>query len=187
MRLDGRLLKRFDWRQRRAAGRFELRGRRRTGLRRHPVEAFMQATGDAVCSSAHAIEAGTRTVGVSFVRQLFEPEGCQALQRGRVLTNDQIYMENARRSVQIGGPFTVTGATRHRQPLGNLRVRLASASMSSARPDPVTRRQARTAAGRLGRRPTLLAFSTKAGKPTALDAGIQFALERMLVDPDFAA
>ena len=40
------------------------------------------------------VEAGPHVVGVSFVRELWEPEGLpQPLQRGRVLTNDQLYMD----------------------------------------------------------------------------------------------
>ena len=47
------------------------------------------------------------------MRELWEPEGLpQPLQRGRVLTNDQIYMDYAGvGSVQIGGPYRVD---RHR-------------------------------------------------------------------------
>src|SRR4029434_10749929 len=57
------------------------------------------------------ILAGPRTIGVSFVRELWEPEGLpQPLQRGRVLTNDQIYMGYASvGAVTIGGPYQVAG------------------------------------------------------------------------------
>src|SRR4030095_8218590 len=50
---------------------------------------------------------GPHMVGVSFVRELFEPEGLpQPLQRGRVITNDQVYMGYANvAQVQVGGPF----------------------------------------------------------------------------------
>ena len=60
------------------------------------------------------VEAGPRVVGVSFVRELWEPEGLpQPLQRGRVLTNDQVYMDYASvGSVQIGGPYPDTQARR---------------------------------------------------------------------------
>ena len=58
------------------------------------------------------VEAGRRVVGVSFVRELWEPEGLpQPLQRGRVLTNDQIYMGYAAvASVEIGGPYEAPGS-----------------------------------------------------------------------------
>src|SRR5256885_1639852 len=46
-----------------------------------------------------------RSVGISFVREFWEPEGLpQPLQRGRVIANDQVYMDHANiGSVQIGG------------------------------------------------------------------------------------
>ena len=53
-------------------------------------------------------------VGVSFVREMWEPEGLpQPLQRGACITNDQVYMDYANvGSVQIGGPYKVAGAAR---------------------------------------------------------------------------
>ena len=71
----------------------------------------MQIGGDAGLEVRVPVEAGPRVVGVSFVRELWEPEGLpQPLQRGRVLTNDQVYMDYANvGSVQIGGPYTVAG------------------------------------------------------------------------------
>ena len=57
---------------------------------------------------------------------MWEPEGLpQPLQRGRVITNDQVYMDYASvGSVQIGGPYQVAGAGR--------RTRQAAARSSSA-------------------------------------------------------
>ena len=57
------------------------------------------------------VDAGPHVVGVSFVREMWEPEGLpQPLQRGRVITNDQVYMGYANvGSVQIGGPYTAAG------------------------------------------------------------------------------
>ena len=67
-------------------------------------EAFMQLTGDADLEVRTHVNAGPRSVGVSFVRELWEPEGLpQPLQRGRVLTNDQIYMGYAAVAVPICG------------------------------------------------------------------------------------
>src|SRR5689334_14742950 len=67
----------------------------------------MQVGGDAGLEVRAPITAGPHVVGVSFVRQLWEPEGLpQPLQRGRVITDDQVYMDYANvGSVQIGGPF----------------------------------------------------------------------------------
>ncbi len=69
----------------------------------------MQLTGDAGLEVRVPVTAGARVVGVSFVREHWEPEGLpQPLQRGRVLTNDQLYMGNAAvGAVEIGGPHRV--------------------------------------------------------------------------------
>ena len=70
-------------------------------------ETFMQLTGDDGLVVQVPVTAGPHVIGVSFVRQQWEPEGLwQPQQRGRVLTNDQIYMGNAAiAAVDIGGPF----------------------------------------------------------------------------------
>jgi mono/diheme cytochrome c family protein len=194
VRLDGRLLKRFtvggDAPGRPAASSYAGDGE--PGFAGAPEwEAFMQITGDAGLQIRVPIEAGTRTVGVSFVRQLFEPEGLpQPLQRGRVLTNDQIYMENASiGSVQIGGPFTVTGPTRNTASRRAIFVCEPASASDVKCATSILSRAARLAY----RRPvtsadvqTLLAFFDEGRKADgSFDAGIQFALERMLVDPDF--
>jgi hypothetical protein len=194
VRLDGRLVKRFtiggDAPGRPAAASYAGDGE--PGFAGAPEwEAFMQVTGDAGLQVRVPIEAGSRTVGVSFVRQLFEPEGLpQPLQRGRVLTNDQIYMENASiGSVQIGGPFTVTGTakdTASRRAIFTCQP--ASASDQKCATSILSR-----AARLCVRRPvtpadvqTLLAFFDAGLRDGGtFDSGIQFALERMLVDPDF--
>ncbi len=74
-------------------------------------EEYMQMTGDAHLEVRLEVEAGPRVIGVSFVREQWEPELLpQPQQRGRVLTNDQIYMDNASvHSVQIGGPYEIAG------------------------------------------------------------------------------
>jgi hypothetical protein len=194
VRLDGRLLKRFtiggNAPGRPAASSYAGDGE--PGFAGAPEwEAFMQTTGDAGLQLRVPIEAGTRTVGVSFVRQLFEPEGLpQPLQRGRVLTNDQIYMENASiGSVQIGGPFTVTGATRNTASRRAIYV-CEPASASDTKCATAILSHAATLAYRRpvssGDVQTLLAFFDEGRKADgSFDAGIQFALERMLVDPDF--
>ena len=194
VRVDGRLLKRFtiggNAPGRPAASSYAGDGE--PGFAGAPEwEEFMQVTGDAGLQVRVPIEAGSRIVGVSFVRQLFEPEGLpQPLQRGRVLTNDQIYMENASiGSVQIGGPFTVTG------PAKDTASRRAIFVCQPASPSDVTCATAiLSRAARLAyRRPvtsgdvqTLLAFFDEGRRDGGtFDTGIQFALERMLVDPDF--
>ncbi len=194
VRLDGRLVKRFtiggDAPGRPAAASYAGDGE--PGFAGAPEwEAFMQVTGDAGLQVRVPIEAGSRTVAVSFVRQLFEPEGLpQPLQRGRVLTNDQIYMENASiGSVQIGGPFTVTGTakdTASRRAIFTCQPAIASDQKCATS---ILSRAARLAYRRPvtpADVPTLLAFFDAGLRDGGtFDSGIQFALERMLVDPDF--
>jgi len=126
------------------------------------------------------------------VRELWEPEGLpQPLQRGRVLTNDQLYMDYAAvGSVQIGGPFKVdrpAGDTPSRRAI--FVCQPAAAADERACASRILSRMARLAY----RRPvngadlrTLLSFFDDGRRDGgSFDAGIQFALERVLVDPDF--
>ena len=157
-------------------------------------EAYMQLTGDAGLEVQVPVEAGQHVVGVSFVRELWEPEGLpQPLQRGRVLTNDQIYMGYAAvASVEIGGPYEAPGSvadTPSRQAIFSCRPR--SASDDAERP--CAREILSRVARRAYRRPvtegdlaTLLEFFDSGRQDGgSFDSGIQFALERLLVDPDF--
>jgi hypothetical protein len=194
VRLDGRLVKRFtvggDAPGRPAAASYAGDGE--PGFAGAPEwEAFMQVTGDAGLQVRIPIEAGSRTVGVSFVRQLFEPEGLpQPLQRGRVLTNDQIYMENASiGSVQIGGPFTMTGTVKDTasrraiftcQPASPSDQKCATSILSRA-----ARLAYRRPVAPADVQPLLAFFDAGVRDGGTFDTGIQFALERMLVDPDF--
>src|SRR5881409_4320129 len=110
VRLDGKLLKRFtvggEDHGRPAAASYAGDGE--PGFAGDPEwETYMQVAGDAGLEVRVPVEAGPRVVGVSFVRELWEPEGLpQPLQRGRVIANDQVYMDPANvGSVQIGGPY----------------------------------------------------------------------------------
>jgi len=195
VRLDGKLLKRFivggAARGRPAAASYAGDGE--PGFAGDPEwETYMQITGDAGLEVRLPIAAGPHIVGASFVRELFEPEGLpQPLQRGRVITNDQIYMDYASvGSVQIGGPYQLERAavdTPSRRALLVCQPRAPADEHACA-----TKILSRTA--RLAyRRPvtkadvqTLIDFFDRGradGK--SFDTGIQFALERMLVDPDF--
>jgi hypothetical protein len=195
VRLDGRLLKRFtvggSAPGRPAAASYAGDGE--PGFAGAPEwEAYMQLTGDAGLELRVPVQAGPRIVGVSFVRELWEPEGLpQPLQRGRVLTNDQIYMDHASvGSVQIGGPFTVTGPAtdtpsrraifacqpRRQREESACAIRILSRLAKLAYRRPVTNADLRT----------LVEFFDNGRRDGgSFDTGIQFALERMLVDPDF--
>jgi hypothetical protein len=195
IRLDGKLLKRFtvggNAPGRPAAASYAGSGE--PNFAGDPEwETYMQLTGDAGLEVRVQVQAGSRVVGVSFVREMWEPAGLpQPLQRGRVITDDNVPMGYANvHSVQIGGPYQTAGTagnTRQRsaifvcQPEG-----LAQEAACSTR---ILSRMARLAY----RRPitkadveTLRTFF-RSGKQDghSFEAGIQFALERMLVDPEF--
>ena len=195
VRLDGALVKRFtvggEAKGRPAAASYAGDGE--PGFAGDPQwETYMQTGGDAGLEIRTRVPAGPHTIGVSFVRELWEPEGLpQPLQRGRVLTNDQIYMEHASvGSVQIGGPYTVTGSakdTPSRQKVFVCEPRSVTEEQSCA--STILSKFARLAY----RRPTTSAdvrtliefFDRGRREGGSFDAGIQFALERALVDPDF--
>jgi hypothetical protein len=195
LRLDGKLLKRFT-----VGGKAQGRpaaasyaGDGEPGFAGDDSwEKYMQIGGDAGLEIRVPVEAGPHIVGVSFVRELWEPEGLpQPLQRGRVITNDQVYMDYANvGSVQIGGPYKDSGPatdTPSRRAIFICRPRRAADERACA--TKILSRMARLAY----RRPatdrdveTLREFFDSGRHDGGtFDAGIQFALERMLVDPDF--
>jgi hypothetical protein len=161
----------------------------------------MQIGGDAALEIRVPVQAGPRIVGVSFVRELWEPEGLpQPLQRGRVITDDQVYMDYARvGAVQIGGPYAESRSAKD-----TAFARLGAASPSRRAIficQPKSREDERACATKILSRIARLAyrrpvtngdvgtlmqfFDTGRRSEGSFDAGIQFALERMLVDPDF--
>jgi hypothetical protein len=192
VRLDGKLVKRFS-----VGGKAQGRpaaasyaGDGEPGFAGDDSwEKYMQVGGDADLDVRMPVTAGPHRVGVSFVRELWEPEGLpQPLQRGRVITNDQVYMDYANvGSVQIGGPY-IKGAA-------------AAANTPSRRSIYICKEQTRDCATRILARMARLAYRrpvTPADTRTlvgffdagrqesgSFDGGIQFALERLLVDPDF--
>ena len=142
IRLDGKLLKRFTvggaGKGRPAATSYAGDGE--PGFAGDPEwETYMQLTGDAGLEVRIPVQAGSRVVGVSFVREMWEPEGLpQPTQRGRVIANDQVYMENANvGSVQIGGPYRVEECgDEHGQPPSDLRVPAAQGGSLNSAPAP---------------------------------------------------
>ena len=215
VRIDGELVKRFtvggEDRGRPAPVTFTI------AERGDPEwEAYLQAA-DERLEVRVPVEAGPRTVGVSFVRNVWEPEGIlKPRQAGEVLSNDEAYHGNAAVSaVAIGGPYTVTGPgdTPSRRAIFTCRPETGPARESATAPESAAtqtaaRGTATTAAERACateivsrlarlayRRPvtsgdldTLLGFfdsGQESGGSGDFTAGIQLALERMLVDPDF--
>jgi mono/diheme cytochrome c family protein len=140
------------------------------------------------------VKAGPHKINATFVRKMGEFEGIrQPRQRGRVLRADEVYMSNAALGlVEVHGPYNITGPgdTPSRrevfvcQPKPN-----ASAAEESACATKILNRLAR----RAYRRPvtpaetqmllTFFANGKRDGK--SFDAGIQLAVERLLVDPNF--
>jgi hypothetical protein len=162
-------------------------------------EKYMQVGGDAGLQVRTAVTAGSHVVGVSFVRELWEPEGLpQPLQRGRVITDDQVYMDHASvGAVQIGGPYA--GAERTLPAVSATNGTPGPTSIFTCQPSkpadekPCASQILSRIARMAYRRPvterdlqTLMPFFDAGRKEGGgFAGGIQFALERMLVDPDF--
>ncbi len=195
VRLDGKLVKRFtvggDAKGRPAA--LSYAGDGEPGFAGDPEwERYMQVTGDAGLEVRLTASAGPRIVGVSFVRELWEPEGLpHPPQRGRTIANDNVYMGYANvGSVQIGGPYQAA-APQQETP--------SQRAVFICRPpaQPEERGCATKILSKIARlayrRPVtktdiggLLDFFDRGRKDgESFDAGIQLALERVLVDPDF--
>src|SRR5258708_4289788 len=203
VRLDGKLLKRFTVgggaKGRPAASSYAGDGE--PGFAGAPEwETYMQLTGDAGLEVRLPVEPGPHVVGVSFVRELWEPEGLpQPQQRGRVITNDEVYMDYANvGSIQIGGPYPSPGSAV--APAKDTPSRRAIFVCQPGRGKGLVAEERACATKILSkiarlayRRPvkpadvqTLLEFFDSGRHDGgSFDHGIQFALERVLADPDF--
>ncbi len=196
VRLDGKLLKRFTvggGAQGRAAA-ASYAGDGEPGYAGDPEwEKYMQLTGDAGLEVRLPVQAGPRVVGVAFVRQAWEPEGLpQPLQRGRVIANDQVYMDHANvGSIQIGGPYQAIAPAKDTP--SRRAIFVCHDTQDAAAERACASRILSKIARRAYRRPvtppdvrTLLEFFDAGRRDGGdFDSGIQFALERLLVDPDF--
>ncbi len=194
IRLDGKLLKRFTvggaGKGRPAAASYAGDGE--PGFAGDPEwETYMQLTGDSGLEVRIPVKAGPHVVGAAFARELWEPEGLpQPQQLGRVFSNDQVYMGYANvDSIQIGGPYEPRPTPPDTPSRRAIFVCKPQPSEERACAATILSRMARLAY----RRPvtkadvdTLMQFFDKGvTEGGAFDDGIQFALERMLVDPDF--
>ena len=201
VRLDGKLLKRFS-----VGGKAEGRpagasyaGDGEPGFAGAPEwERYMQLDGDAGIAVRVRVAAGSRVVGVSFVRELWEPEGLpQPLQRGRVITNDEVYMGYANvAKVEIGGPYSraETSELRPHHADSGVQTRIFTCRPRGGSDEAACATKILSRLARLAyRRPvtaadvqTLMKFFADGRRDGgSFEAGVQFALERMLVDPDF--
>lgn len=195
IRLDGKLLKRFSVggqaKGRPAAASYAGDGE--PGFAGDPSwETYMQLTGDAGLDVRIPVTAGPHVVAASFVREMWEPEGLpQPQQLGRVISNDQVYMGYANvGSVEIAGPYGADAVAKDspsRRAIFVCDPKAPAAERSCA--STILSRLARLAYRRSVTKAdvgTLLQFYDNGRKDGgSFDAGIQFALERMLVDPDF--
>ena len=135
-------------------------------------------------------EAGEQVVGVSFERKLWEPEGVlQPRQTGFPLAINERWQGNAAiGSVEIGGPYAVDGPghTASRQTIFTCHPDAGDDAAACARQ--ILARLAQ----RAYRRPVtdadvdlLLGFYAERERRDGFEAGIQFALQRLLTDPEF--
>ena len=154
-------------------------------------EVYMQSADDELAVRV-PVQAGPRIVGVSFVREMWEPGGVpQPIQRGRLLANDDVYMDyQSIYSVEIGGPHQVAGPAIDTESRREIFVchpdRGAEEDMCATE---ILARLARLAYRRPVTGPdvqTLVGFFREGREARgSFDAGIQFALEFLLSDPDF--
>jgi hypothetical protein len=152
----------------------------------------MQVTGDAGLEVRLNALAGPRVVGVTFVRELWEPEGLpHPPQRGRTIANDNVYMGYANvGSVQIGGPFKAAAPaeeTPSQRAVFVCRPRAQSDERACATTilTKVARRAYRRPLTKADLGELLDFFDRGRQEGRSFDSGVQLALERVLVDPDF--
>ncbi len=138
------------------------------------------------------VDGGPHVVGVSFVRHLWEPEGIpQPVMKGAVLSNDERYHGHAEvQALTIEGPYegAVPADTPSRRQIFVCQPTAASEEEACA--ERIMSSLARLAYRRPPTRQdleTLLEFfrDGRSKEGGSFDTGIQLALERLLVDPDF--
>jgi hypothetical protein len=190
IRIDGQLVKRLTVGGQ-APGRAVPSSFTSTGEAGDPKWEEYVRTADSGLEARLPVKAGLHVVGVSFVRKMFEPEGIlQPRQTGEVHSNETYYDGHANvGSVSVGGPYKVTGS-------GDTASRREIFICQPARQgdeDACAAKILSKMARRAYRRPVtakdtqvLLGFF-KTGRQSGgnFDAGVQLALERLLVDPDF--
>jgi hypothetical protein len=152
---------------------------------------------DAQLMATIPVRAGTHAVGVTFVRRAWEPEDvAQPPRTGWGFGTDEMYDANpAVESVTIEGPFKPTGVTDtpSRQRIFSCRpsTALGPGPKSSSGDEACARTILSALARRAYRRPvtaddveTLIEFY-RIGRLNSFEGGIETALQRMLVSPDF--
>ena len=192
VRLDGALVTRFDVGDADAVGQMaplSFSG----NIAGDPEWEYYMNTGDAGLEVTFPARAGQRLVGVSFLRRQSEDEGIlQPRNRGYGRFVDERYDDHAMvEQVSIGGPYAVEGPgdTPSRREIFVCRPAAgATATEAAGCAERILGRLARRAYRRPvtdGEIATLLDFYRSGRAEGSFDDGIQFALERMLVDPEF--
>ena len=157
---------------------------------------YYMNTGDSHLEVRFPAQAGQRTVGVSFVRRLSEGEGVlQPRNRGYGRFVDERYDDHAAvEQVAIGGPYTVDGPgdTPSRREIFVCNPESTATAEEADDEEACAGRILGRLARQAYRRPVgggdvdaLLGFFRAGRGDGGFDDGIQFALERMLVDPEF--
>jgi len=158
---------------------------------------YYMNTGDAGLEVRFSATAGPHVVGVSFARKMLAVDGTlQPRQRGYGRFVDERFDESAAiEQVAIGGPYTVEGPgdTPSRREIFVCRPAAgAKGAPLASDEEPCAKKILARLARRAYRHPVsekeiqgLLAFFRKGRADGGFEAGIQFALERLLVDPDF--
>ena len=163
-----------------------------TPLYGHPDWESYVLEADTDLEVTFAARAGERVVGISFERKLWEPEGVlQPRQTGFPLAINERWDGNAAvDAVEIGGPYAVDGPG----DTASRRLIFVCRPDDGADAEPCARRILSRLARRAFRRPVtgddiemLLGFFRDRATMVdgGFDAGIQLALQRMLVDPEF--
>ena len=157
---------------------------------------YYMNTGDSHLEVRFPAKAGPRTVGVSFPRRLSEDEGVlQPRNRGYGRFVDERYDDHAAvEQVAIGGPYAVEGPgdTPSRREIFVCRPEATATAEEEDDEEACAGRILGRLARQAYRRPVggsdveaLLDFFRAGRRDGGFDDGIQFALERMLVDPEF--
>jgi hypothetical protein len=153
-------------------------------------EEFMMAFADQGFEFVLPIKAGPRVIGATFPREMWEAEGVQQprLFGYHLAVNEMPDANPSIGSIAIEGPLSVTGPgdTPSRQ-------QIFSCQPASSDEEPVCARQILSSlARRAYRRPVdesdvqgLIDFYNQGHVEGGFDTGIRFALERLLVSPDF--
>ena len=153
-------------------------------------ESYMMAFADRGFELRVPVAAGPRVIGATFPREMWEAEGVlqPRLFGYHLAVNDMPDANPSVGSIEIEGPLSVDGPgdTPSRRKIFSCRPETTAAETACAT-EIVT-----TLARRAYRRPlddrdvrALLDFYDEGRREGTFDAGIQFALERLLVSPDF--